>query len=118
MVQWLGRGHVLFITLVVVPDIRESIWVSVMFIAWALSEIIRYPQYALSVAGNCPYWLEWLRYTAFIPLYPIGVVGELGLLYIAIPIVTARRILFTDFHWDENITIPFRYNLIIQVTSL
>lgn len=37
----------------------------------------RYPYYVLGQLGRSPpYWLMWLRYSAFIVLYPIGIVSE------------------------------------------
>ena len=54
-----------------------------MAAAWALSEVVRYPHYlATTVASmrkggaEVPAWLEWLRYSVFIPLYPIGLAAE------------------------------------------
>ena len=35
----------------------------------------RYPWYLCSTLGEPPWWLTWLRYTAFIPLYPAGTLG-------------------------------------------
>jgi hypothetical protein len=45
--------------------------------------MIRYPWYAATLMQDCPNWLTWLRYTAFIPLYPIGVIAEMVLLYVS-----------------------------------
>ena len=50
----------------------------ILFVVWGLSEIIRYPWYTLTSLGLCPKFLTWLRYSAFIILYPIGILGELG----------------------------------------
>ncbi|MCD9560914.1 hypothetical protein HAX54_019737 [Datura stramonium] len=47
--------------------------VFITFSAWSLSEVIRYSHYALSCIGGPPYFITYLRYTAFILLYPIGV---------------------------------------------
>lgn len=45
----------------------------------------RYPFYALNIAGRCPPFLHWLRYTAFIVLYPLGFVGELATWIVGLP---------------------------------
>ena len=50
----------------------------ILFVVWGLSEIIRYPWYTLTSLGLCPNFLTWLRYSAFIILYPIGILAELG----------------------------------------
>ena len=35
--------------------------------------------------GLSPYPLLWLRYTTFIPLYPLGVASEMTMVYLALP---------------------------------
>ncbi|KAL4424771.1 hypothetical protein ABPG77_000811 [Micractinium sp. CCAP 211/92] len=92
LMQWAGRSNVLFGVVAAVPETQNRPAVGAMFLAWALSEVIRYPWYAASVAGACPRWLTWLRYTAFIPLYPIGVAGEMNAVYDALPFIAERRL--------------------------
>ncbi|CAN0436188.1 unnamed protein product, partial [Hapterophycus canaliculatus] len=83
--QVFGRDLALFAVVTAFPPVRDSVWVLVMFSAWATSEVIRYPFYALSIAGMCPPALQWLRYTAFIVLYPLGFAGELGTWIVGLP---------------------------------
>ncbi|KAI8950444.1 PTPLA-domain-containing protein [Xylaria longipes] len=53
--------------------------------AWGCSDVLRYAFFvAQLVAGGAPEWLRWLRYTAFIPLYPVGFLGEASLVYLAL----------------------------------
>ncbi|KAL4859657.1 Very-long-chain (3R)-3-hydroxyacyl-CoA dehydratase 2 [Chlorella vulgaris] len=85
LMQWAGRSNVLFGVVAAEPEVQGSLAVGIMCWAWALSEVIRYPWYAASLAGICPRWLTWLRYTAFIPLYPLGVVGEMWAVVLALP---------------------------------
>ena len=47
-----------------------------VLVAWALTEIIRYPYYLSSLLNVKPGLLTWLRYNMFIILYPMGGVGE------------------------------------------
>eukprot|EP00752_Nemacystus_decipiens_P002563 g2403.t1 len=84
-----GRDLALFSVVTAFPPARGSPWVLVMFLAWATSEVIRYPFYALSIAGMCPPFLHWLRYTAFIVLYPLGFAGELGTWIVGLPHIKA-----------------------------
>ena len=51
----------LFGVVAAVPEVQNRSAVGAMFLAWALSEVIRYPWYAASLAGACPHWLTWLR---------------------------------------------------------
>ena len=59
--QWAGRSNVLFGVVAAVPEVQNRTAVGAMFLAWALSEVIRYPWYAATLAGACPHWLTWLR---------------------------------------------------------
>jgi very-long-chain (3R)-3-hydroxyacyl-CoA dehydratase len=53
-----------------------------MLFAWGVTEVIRYSYYALSqMEIPLPKWFLWIRYSSFLPLYPIGVMGECSLLY-------------------------------------
>lgn len=64
LMQWGGRSNVLFGVVAAVPEVQQRAAVGHMFLAWALSEVIRYPWYAASLAGACPHWLTWLRCAA------------------------------------------------------
>ncbi|KAH9661273.1 Very-long-chain (3R)-3-hydroxyacyl-CoA dehydratase [Citrus sinensis] len=72
--------------------------------------VIRYPFYALNTIGACPHWLTYLRYTMFIPLYPIGVLGEMLLLNQAFPYMKEKNI-FANFFAG----LPFSYYNVVQV---
>ena len=61
-----------------IPALQSTPAAGVLILAWALTEVIRYPSYALG--QSCPGWLNWLRYTIFIPLYPIGAGAEMKLM--------------------------------------
>jgi len=43
-----------------------------------------------------PYPLLWLRYSAFIPLYPLGVASELTMASLALPVIGVKRPLTLD----------------------
>jgi hypothetical protein len=73
--QWLGRSHVLFAIIAQIPEVQEQPPILITFSAWALSEVIRCPYYALTLMGMCPRWLTWLRYF----LLPCSVVGPRNL---------------------------------------
>ncbi|EFJ47290.1 hypothetical protein VOLCADRAFT_61480 [Volvox carteri f. nagariensis] len=93
LMQWMGRSNVFFLILEPNPQVRMSWWSVLMMGTWAAAEVIRYPQYMLSTAlgERCPHWLTWLRYTMFIPLYPVGVVAEMGLMVAALPYLAASK---------------------------
>ncbi len=83
-----------------VPAAQACPWFLLMAAAWAAVEVPRYAYYvagtldrhaaaAAAAAGRAPpasvtpYALKWLRYSLFIPLYPLGIAGELGCYYAA-----------------------------------
>jgi very-long-chain (3R)-3-hydroxyacyl-CoA dehydratase len=66
-------------------DVTQSYWATQMILSWALVEVIRYSFYAINIVSTTPKWLTWIRYSAFLVLYPTGITGELGCLYTALP---------------------------------
>ncbi|XP_050214314.1 uncharacterized protein LOC126665534 [Mercurialis annua] len=115
--QWGGRTHFVFIVRNIV-EVQDLSSVFITFLAWSMSEVIRYPHYALNIIGICPSWINYLRYTAFIVLYPIGLApGEMWLMYQALPFVKKKSLyanLFSalpfnyyDFLWVVLVCYPF-----------
>ncbi|KAL7247570.1 hypothetical protein ACSBR2_002479 [Camellia fascicularis] len=76
LMQWGGRSHFLLAIVRRIYEVQELPSVFVTFIAWCLIEVIRYPHYALNCVGSSPSLITYLRYTAFIVLYPLGLAGE------------------------------------------
>jgi very-long-chain (3R)-3-hydroxyacyl-CoA dehydratase len=103
LMQWAGRSNIFFGVVRSVPEVQSTPYVAAMLLAWTISEVIRYPWYAATTAKICPFWLTWLRYTAFIPLYPVGVVGEMGAAWFALPLIKQRRL--------HSISLPHRWNV-------
>ncbi|GLC38080.1 hypothetical protein PLESTF_000313200 [Pleodorina starrii] len=113
LMQWMGRSNVLFCILDPQPQLHASPWSALMLGTWAAAEVIRYPQYAAATLGACPAWLTWLRYTMFIPLYPVGVVAEMALMAAALPYLAVRKPYSLEmpnaFNW------AFSYHRFIQI---
>lgn len=89
-VQWAGRSNCLFAVLHCIPQLWTSPAVASLLLAWALSEVVRYPWYAANLLHAAPGWLTWVRYSFFVPLYPIGVASEMWLLLRGMPYIRAR----------------------------
>ncbi|KPV71958.1 uncharacterized protein RHOBADRAFT_56329 [Rhodotorula graminis WP1] len=62
------------------PEVARSPVYLSMITAWSFAEIIRYSHYVAGLAGVKINALEWLRYTAFYVLYPVGAGSEAVLL--------------------------------------
>ncbi|KJH42053.1 tyrosine phosphatase-like protein, PTPLA [Dictyocaulus viviparus] len=58
------------------PMIHNQLETIILLYAWVLIELFRYPYYALRSWNSEIYLLTWLRYSAWIPLYPIGLFIE------------------------------------------
>jgi very-long-chain (3R)-3-hydroxyacyl-CoA dehydratase len=96
----------LYVAWVVLPA-QDSlpVWNYVMFVAWSLAEVIRFQYYVRKNSSG----LLFLRYNAFIVLYPMGVLtGELPLLWrdyttrgrwINIPIMALYIPFFPYLYW-------------------
>jgi hypothetical protein len=63
------------------PDLALSPAYSTMLVAWSVTEVIRYTFFTLSVSGLLPGFLNWLRYSTFLVLYPMGISSECWLIY-------------------------------------
>lgn len=50
--------------------------VDFIIIAWGFTEVIRYSFYSSSLLNKQFRWLTFFRYTLFIILYPLGMIGE------------------------------------------
>ena len=67
------------------PSLTASPAYPSMLCAWSLTEVIRYSYFAIKQTGSAPpYWLHWLRYSAFFVLYPVGITSELVMVCLAI----------------------------------
>ncbi|KAJ1078875.1 hypothetical protein K5549_010326 [Capra hircus] len=74
--QLLGRNFILFIVFGTVEEMQSKAVVFFVFYIWSTVEIFRYPFYMLSCIDMDWKVLTWLRYTVWIPLYPMGCLAE------------------------------------------
>ncbi|XP_021887653.1 very-long-chain (3R)-3-hydroxyacyl-CoA dehydratase 2 [Carica papaya] len=113
LMQWGGRTHFLLAIVSKIKEIQELPAVFITFLFWSLGEIIRYPHYALNCIGTCPSWITYLRYTAFIVLYPIGIGGEIWLMFQALPYIRDKNLYANSFAG-----LPFGYYDFVRVLLL
>jgi very-long-chain (3R)-3-hydroxyacyl-CoA dehydratase len=74
------------------PETQSYIFVTSLLICWCIIEVTRYSFYGMKESfGFTPSWLLWLRYSTFIVCYPVGMVSEVGLIYIAFPFMKASE---------------------------
>jgi very-long-chain (3R)-3-hydroxyacyl-CoA dehydratase len=70
-----------------VMQARSNPLVATMYLAWSITEVLRYSYYVFSLlpSREIPYPLVWLRYTTFYVLYPLGAGSEAFLNYSTLP---------------------------------
>ena len=105
--QTFQRNLVLWGITYPVPSTRSQPAFAVLVFAWCLIEVVRYPFYALTVASpaSLPRWLIQLRYSLFIPLYPVGMLAELVCLLHAVPVL--RREEVWTLHLPNSLNFSF-----------
>ena len=94
-----------------VPELQSSPALVPLFLAWAAADVVRYAWYAaaaLSPTGEAPGALTWARYSAFVPLYPLGVfAGEMPLIKAAIPLVSERGLWSVEMPNELNFAFSY-----------
>ncbi|BAD61102.1 putative tyrosine phosphatase [Oryza sativa Japonica Group] len=84
--------HLLFAQTAAIMETHSHILVTPLIISWSITEVIRYSFFGIKESfGFTPSWLLWLRYSTFIVCYPVGMVSEVGLIYIAFPFMKASE---------------------------
>lgn len=83
-----GRTHCWWLV-TQLPELQRSPAVVLLLLCWSLSDVVRYAWATLSTLGRCPAALTALRYTVFIPLYPLGAGAEVALQWLALPAASA-----------------------------
>ncbi|XP_068595860.1 very-long-chain (3R)-3-hydroxyacyl-CoA dehydratase [Brachionichthys hirsutus] len=76
LIQVVGRNFILFIIFGSLEEMHSQPVVFFVFYLWSAIEIFRYPFYMLGCLNAEWNILTWLRYTVWIPLYPLGVIAE------------------------------------------
>ncbi|KAL8146172.1 hypothetical protein AgCh_004059 [Apium graveolens] len=110
LLQWIGRTHCVVAVAHGVEEVQENTSIFIIFVAWSITEVVRYPNYALNCFGTSPLILTYLRYTLFIVLYPTGFVSELWLMYKALPFIKKKNLYAGFFAY-----LPFSYSGFVLV---
>ncbi len=66
---------------------RQHTFAWLLIVAWTAIELIRYPFYISQLLHRELPPLSWLRYSAWLVLYPVGIACELVVLYCALPAI-------------------------------
>ena len=114
--QTFQRNLVLWGITYPVPSTRSQPAFAVLVLSWSLIEVVRYPFYAITVAApaSLPRWLIQLRYSLFIPLYPLGMLSELVCLLHAVPVLHRDQIWTLHLPNSVNFSFDWFYYVIFD----
>ncbi|KFO25128.1 3-hydroxyacyl-CoA dehydratase 3 [Fukomys damarensis] len=118
LLQLLGRNFILFIIFGTMEEMQNKAVVFFVFYLWSAIEIFRYPFYMLSCIDMDWKVLTWLRYTVWIPLYPLGCLAEAVSVIQSIPVFNeSGRFSFT-LPYPMKIKVRFSFFLQIYLIML
>lgn len=102
LLQVSGRAFILFGMIESEPRMQTKPVVFYLFLVWTMVEVVRYPYYFTQLLDiNMP-TLTWLRYTIWMPLYPLGFVFE--------GIIVLRNIPYFEETGKFNVALPNAWN--------
>ncbi|KAB7500478.1 Very-long-chain (3R)-3-hydroxyacyl-CoA dehydratase hpo-8 [Armadillidium nasatum] len=107
-VQLFSRVFVVWGILNIAQSSQMSIGLPLILIAWTITEVVRYSFYFLNILKVVPWILIYFRYTFFIVLYPLGVLGEQLLIYAALPIISKNKLFTVRLPNAANFTFDFQ----------
>uniref|UniRef100_A0AAY4DBA5 Very-long-chain (3R)-3-hydroxyacyl-CoA dehydratase n=1 Tax=Denticeps clupeoides TaxID=299321 RepID=A0AAY4DBA5_9TELE len=111
LIQVFGRNFLLFIILGAQEDMQNKPVVFFIFYLWSTIEIFRYPFYMLACIDTEWKLLTWLRYSLWIPLYPLGVIAEAVAVIQSIPIFDETKVLSLPLPRALGTSLSFSYIL-------
>ncbi|KAK7501636.1 hypothetical protein BaRGS_00007067 [Batillaria attramentaria] len=116
LAQWIGRNFILFGLILQEPRLQERPVVFYLFLVWATIELVRYPFYMLQSAGREVPIMTWLRYTLWIPLYPLGMLLEGTVVFMAMPLFEETG--FFSFSLPNRANMAFYFPWLLRVHPL
>ncbi|KYN40613.1 3-hydroxyacyl-CoA dehydratase [Trachymyrmex septentrionalis] len=105
-----ARAFILFFMIDAESRMQTKPVIFYLFLIWSTVEIIRYPYYITQLLNIQIAFLTWLRYTIWIPLYPLGFVCE--------GIIMLRNIPYFEETQKFTISLPNSYNFALHFPSL
>ncbi|KAF6776479.1 hypothetical protein AHF37_04273 [Paragonimus kellicotti] len=116
--QLFSRVFVVWGILFLIPTVKYStIAVPLILVSWCCAEILRYVFYALHICNSLPQAIIWLRYSAFMLLYPTGITGELIFMYRAVQHLHQRSLYKLAMPNVWNISLDYKWFVIAVLLS-
>ncbi|KAF5925343.1 hypothetical protein HPG69_001787 [Diceros bicornis minor] len=114
----LGRNFILFFVLGTMEEMQNKAVVFFVFYMWSTIEIFRYPFYMLSCIDMDWKVLTWLRYTVWIPVYPLGCLAEAVSVIQSIPVFNETGRFSFTLPYPVKIKVRFSFFLQIYLIML
>ncbi|XP_006620732.1 very-long-chain (3R)-3-hydroxyacyl-CoA dehydratase isoform X1 [Apis dorsata] len=104
-----GRAFILFTMIEAEPRMQTKPVIFYLFLIWSTVEIVRYPYYITQLLKIEISFLKWLRYTIWMPLYPLGFLCE--------GIIILRNIPYFEETQKFTISLPNSWNFAFHFPS-
>ncbi|KAG7276258.1 hypothetical protein CRUP_018640 [Coryphaenoides rupestris] len=117
-IQVVGRNFILFIIFGSLEEMHSKPVVFFVFYPWSAIEIFRYPFYMLGCFNTEWKALTWLRYTAWIPLYPLGSLAEAVAVIQSIPIFDKAQLFSLDLTKFIGTSVRFSHFLYVYLVLM
>ncbi|XP_028287524.1 very-long-chain (3R)-3-hydroxyacyl-CoA dehydratase [Parambassis ranga] len=118
VIQVVGRNFILFIIFGSLEEMHHQPVVFFVFYLWSTIEIFRYPFYMLGCLNTEWKTLTWLRYTVWIPLYPLGVLAEAFAVIQSIPIFDKTKLFSIPVPKAIGTSVSFSYLLYVYLVLM
>ena len=105
-----GRAFILFCMIEAEPRMQTKPVVFYVFLVWSLIEVVRYLYYVTQLLDVEIAGLTWLRYTLWIPLYPLGFLCE--------GIIVLRNIPYFEETLKFTVSMPNSWNFILHFPTV
>lgn len=114
------RNFILFGLIDAEPRLQTKPVVCYLFYIWCSIETIRYPFYITQVYKKEVYLITWLRYTIWIPLYPLGILCESVVVFRSIPYFeeTQRYSASMPNDWNFTLNVPTLLRIHLLLLSI
>jgi len=113
VLQVCGRGFMLFVLVLPVKAMHTNPVVYCLFCAWSCIEIIRYPFYLCALYHYNNVVIAWVRYSAWLILYPCGFTSEILLMYQSIVICNDTK--RWEYLLPNHLNIHFSLSIFIKI---
>ena len=116
VLQNVGRWIILFIVIIPHETAHTLPSFAMVCFTWSAIEVIRYPYYILQLLNRTVEIVTWIRYTAWIPLYPTGILSEMITILYTLPEIHKEGKF--DLTLPNSLNFSFNLSWVLQYFAL